>query len=95
MFANIFRESTLTFRQVDVRFLTADIAITHAGWTMTGAHMPPGAAPAARRIADSDSSEAQWQMVDRRVPQHELRAAAGNGRRREVDVAPGAPDLSG
>ncbi|HXU20349.1 MAG TPA: SgcJ/EcaC family oxidoreductase [Verrucomicrobiae bacterium] len=42
MFANIFRESTLTFGQVDVRFLTPDIAIAHAHWTMTGAHMPPG-----------------------------------------------------
>ncbi len=42
MFANIFRESTLTFTQVDVRFLTPDLAIAHARWTMTGAHMPPG-----------------------------------------------------
>jgi len=42
MFANIFRESTLTFRQVDVRFLTPDVAIAHARWTMTGARMPPG-----------------------------------------------------
>ena len=42
MFANIFRESTLTFSQVDVRFLTPDVAIAHARWTMTGAHMPPG-----------------------------------------------------
>jgi len=42
MFANIFRESTLTFRQVEVRFLTPEIAIAHARWTMTGAHMPPG-----------------------------------------------------
>lgn len=42
MFAGIFRDSTLTFGQVDVRFLTSDIAIVHARWTMTGAHMPPG-----------------------------------------------------
>ena len=41
MFANIFRESTLTFTQVDVRFLTPQIAVAHARWTMTGAHMPP------------------------------------------------------
>jgi len=40
MFSSTFRESTLTFTQVDVRFLTADIAIAHARWTMTGAHMP-------------------------------------------------------
>jgi len=42
MFANIFGESTLTFQHVDVRFLTPDIAIAHARWTMTGARMPPG-----------------------------------------------------
>lgn len=42
MFANIFRESTLTFTQVEVRFLTPEIAIAHARWKMTGAHMPPG-----------------------------------------------------
>jgi uncharacterized protein (TIGR02246 family) len=27
---------------VDVRFLTQDIAVAHAQWTMTGAHMPAG-----------------------------------------------------
>ena len=42
MFAGIFRESTLTFDKVDVRFLTPDVAIAHAHWTMSGAHMPPG-----------------------------------------------------
>jgi uncharacterized protein (TIGR02246 family) len=42
MFAGIFRESTLTFTQVDVRFLAPDIAIAHARWRMTGAHMPSG-----------------------------------------------------
>ncbi len=42
MFGGIFRESTLTFDKVDVRFLTPEIAIAHAHWTMTGAHMPPG-----------------------------------------------------
>lgn len=42
MFATIFRESTLTFTQVGVRFLTPEIAIAHARWTMEGAHMPPG-----------------------------------------------------
>ncbi|MBV8197799.1 MAG: SgcJ/EcaC family oxidoreductase, partial [Candidatus Eremiobacteraeota bacterium] len=42
MFASIFRESTLTFTEVDVRFLTPDIAIAHARWRMTGAQMPPG-----------------------------------------------------
>jgi uncharacterized protein (TIGR02246 family) len=42
MFAGIFHESTLTFTQVDVRFLAPEIAIAHARWRMTGAHMPSG-----------------------------------------------------
>ena len=42
MFASVFRESILTFTEVDVRFLTPDIAVAHARWKMTGAHMPPG-----------------------------------------------------
>src|SRR5690242_8783660 len=42
MYASIFRDSTLTFDKVDVRFLTPEIAIAHAHWTMKGAHMPPG-----------------------------------------------------
>ncbi|MBV8067427.1 MAG: SgcJ/EcaC family oxidoreductase [Candidatus Eremiobacteraeota bacterium] len=42
MFAGVFHESTLTFTQVDVRFLAPEIAIAHVRWRMTGAHMPPG-----------------------------------------------------
>ena len=41
-FATAFRESTLTITDVQVRFLTPDIALAHARWTMTGARMPPG-----------------------------------------------------
>lgn len=37
-----FRNSRLTIISVDVRFLSDDIAIAHARWTMTGAKMPPG-----------------------------------------------------
>lgn len=42
MFATVFHESTLAFTQVDVRFLTPEIVVVHARWTMTGARMPPG-----------------------------------------------------
>lgn len=41
-FSHAFRESTLTITDVQVRFLTPDIALAHAYWTMTGAKMPPG-----------------------------------------------------
>ena len=39
-YAFVFKESTLTITEVEVRFLSADIAIAHVRWTMTGARMP-------------------------------------------------------
>ena len=41
-FAAVFRNSTLTITEVQVRFLTPDIAIAHVRWTMVGAKTPPG-----------------------------------------------------
>jgi uncharacterized protein (TIGR02246 family) len=42
MFSSMFSQSELTITEVDVRFLSHDIALAHARWTMTGAHTPPG-----------------------------------------------------
>lgn len=41
-FAFVFRESTMSITQTDVRFLSRDLAIAHVQWTMTGAKAPPG-----------------------------------------------------
>jgi uncharacterized protein (TIGR02246 family) len=43
----VFKESVLTIKDsdVDVKFLTPEIAITHVRWTMTGAKSPGGASP--------------------------------------------------
>ena len=41
-FSFVFRESTLTITDVDVRFLTPAVAIAHVRWTMVGAKTPPG-----------------------------------------------------
>lgn len=41
-FSYVFKESRLTITDVKVRFLTPDIAIAHATWTMTGARSPAG-----------------------------------------------------
>jgi len=41
-FALVFRESTLTITEATVRFLTPEIAVAHARWTMSGARTPPG-----------------------------------------------------
>jgi uncharacterized protein (TIGR02246 family) len=38
----VFKESVLTFKDVDVKFLAPDIAVTHTRWTMTGARTPKG-----------------------------------------------------
>jgi uncharacterized protein (TIGR02246 family) len=40
-FAFVFRDSTLTITQVNLRFLTPEIAVAHVRWTMTGAKTPP------------------------------------------------------
>ena len=39
----MFRDSTLTITDVDVRLLAADVAIAHVRWTMEGAQTTPGA----------------------------------------------------
>jgi uncharacterized protein (TIGR02246 family) len=41
-FAYIFSESRLTITDVQVRFLSPDVAIAHGRWTMSGARTPPG-----------------------------------------------------
>lgn len=38
----VFKESTLTITNVDIRFLTSDVAVAHVRWTMTGARTPSG-----------------------------------------------------
>jgi uncharacterized protein (TIGR02246 family) len=38
----VFKESRLTFTNVDIRFLTPDAAVAHVRWTMTGAKTPGG-----------------------------------------------------
>ena len=44
-YAFVFKESVLTIKDsdVDVKFLTPEIAVTHVRWTMTGAKSPGGA----------------------------------------------------
>jgi uncharacterized protein (TIGR02246 family) len=41
-FAFVFRESTMAITDVQVRFLSSDIALAHVRWTMVGAKTPPG-----------------------------------------------------
>jgi uncharacterized protein (TIGR02246 family) len=41
-YAYVFRESALTITDVQLKFLTPEIAVTHVKWTMTGARTPKG-----------------------------------------------------
>jgi uncharacterized protein (TIGR02246 family) len=41
-FKFVFRESTMSITDVQVRFLSSDIALAHVRWTMVGAKTPPG-----------------------------------------------------
>ena len=41
-YAFVFRESTLSITDVQVRFLSPTIAVAHVLWTMTGARTPAG-----------------------------------------------------
>jgi uncharacterized protein (TIGR02246 family) len=38
----VFKESTLTIKDMDIRFLTSDVAVAHVHWTLTGARTPSG-----------------------------------------------------
>jgi len=38
----VFKESTLTITNVDIRLLTSDVAVAHVRWTLTGARTPSG-----------------------------------------------------
>jgi len=38
----VFKESTLTIKDVDIRFLNPEFAVAHVRWTMTGARTPAG-----------------------------------------------------
>ncbi len=38
----VFRDSTLTITNVDVKFLSPQVAVAHVRWTMVGAKTPPG-----------------------------------------------------
>ncbi|HJU09010.1 MAG TPA: SgcJ/EcaC family oxidoreductase [Rhodanobacteraceae bacterium] len=41
-FSTVFAHSTLSFTDVQVKFLKPDVAVAHASWKMSGARMPPG-----------------------------------------------------
>jgi uncharacterized protein (TIGR02246 family) len=41
-FKFVFKDSRLTITEVDVRKLSADVAVAHVRWAMTGALAPPG-----------------------------------------------------
>jgi uncharacterized protein (TIGR02246 family) len=41
-YAFVFRESVFTLKEVDVKFLSPEVAVAHVRWTMAGARTPKG-----------------------------------------------------
>lgn len=64
-FSSVFRDSTLTFTDVRVKFIRPDIAVAHASWKMTGMHMPPGMPPpdAGIQTLVLTKSAGQWRIA--------------------------------
>src|SRR5207302_8483158 len=56
-----FRESRMDIEQVDVRFLSAAIAVAHVKWKMTGAKSPTGVASL------TPQSGIQTQVLEKRL----------------------------
>ena len=64
--ATIFRDSTLSIEEVDVRFLTPDIAIAHVFTVLVGQKMPDGTAVPPRRALLTQVLQKQsekWMIV--------------------------------
>ena len=70
-FAHVFRESALTITEVEVRFLTPEIAVAHVRWTMTGARTPAAHPGAARRHTDPGPAQDRGPVADLGLPEHE------------------------
>jgi uncharacterized protein (TIGR02246 family) len=71
-FAFVFRESTLTITQADVRFLAPEIAVAHMRWTMTGAKTPPTIPEPREGIQTFVLQKLGGKMDDHGFPEHEL-----------------------
>jgi len=64
--ATIFRVSTLSIDEIDVRFLTPEIAVAHVLTSLTGQKTPDGAAVAARKTLLTQVLQKRngvWQIV--------------------------------
>lgn len=86
-FSSVFRNSTLVFTDVQVKFLSPEVAIAHARWTMTGAKMPAGMPPPAAGIQTLVMTwhAGQWRIAVFQntlgQPEHPFPAAARSERR--------------
>jgi uncharacterized protein (TIGR02246 family) len=67
----VFKESVLTFKDVDVKFLSPDIAIVHTRWTMTGARTPKGIPEPQQGIQTMTVQKQSSQWRHRRLPKHQ------------------------
>jgi len=73
-FAFVFRENTLTITQVEIRFLTPEIAVAHVPWTRSGARTPPGIPEPREGIQTIVLQKPRRELDDCDFPEHEPRA---------------------
>jgi uncharacterized protein (TIGR02246 family) len=83
-FAFVFRESTLTFNEVDVKFLSPELALVHARWTMVGAKTPSKEASAPQRGI-------QTQLIQKRAGQWLMAAVQNTSATPEMSFPKGPP----
>ncbi|MGH8212156.1 MAG: SgcJ/EcaC family oxidoreductase, partial [Rhodanobacteraceae bacterium] len=85
-FSSVFARSTLTFTDVQVKFLKPDVAVAHASWKMSGAQMPPGMPPPEEGIQTlvlTRQGDGKWLIAEFQntlgKPEHPFPAAAASG----------------
>jgi uncharacterized protein (TIGR02246 family) len=89
----VFKESALTITNVDIRFLTAEVAVAHVQWTMTGREDSSRNSSAAARTSNSRATKTEWPVADCSFTKYKLSSgdaiperASRTATRREADA---------
>jgi uncharacterized protein (TIGR02246 family) len=83
-FVFVFRESTLTFNEVNVKFLSPELALVHARWTMVGAKTPS-------KGASAPQQGIQTQLLQKRAGKWLMAAVQNTNSMPEMPFPKGPP----
>jgi uncharacterized protein (TIGR02246 family) len=83
-FVFVFRESTLTFNEVNVKFLSPELALVHARWTMVGAKTPS-------KEASAPQQGIQTQLLQKRAGKWSMVAVQNTNATPEMPFPKGPP----